>query len=150
MNTGEDAAGNPLGYLADWLDAFPKHDGAPGDGPPFPYLTPNDDGAVGGNPAFSPYLLGAPTPPAPNEAGWKDTVVMLPGTVTRIAVRYAPTTVAVGQSAPGLNQYPFDPTNTDPRKRDAAGNPGAAGYVWHCHILEHEDNEMMRPYAVRL
>ncbi len=21
-------------------------------------------------------------------------------------------------------------------------------YVWHCHILEHEDNEMMRPYAV--
>ena len=22
-------------------------------------------------------------------------------------------------------------------------------YVWHCHILEHEDNEMMRPYVVR-
>jgi FtsP/CotA-like multicopper oxidase with cupredoxin domain len=21
-------------------------------------------------------------------------------------------------------------------------------YVWHCHILEHEDNEMMRPYHV--
>lgn len=21
-------------------------------------------------------------------------------------------------------------------------------YVWHCHILEHEDNEMMRPYVV--
>ncbi|NJC89054.1 MAG: copper oxidase [Desulfuromonas sp.] len=21
-------------------------------------------------------------------------------------------------------------------------------YVWHCHILEHEDNEMMRPYMV--
>jgi spore coat protein A len=21
-------------------------------------------------------------------------------------------------------------------------------YVWHCHILEHEDNEMMRPYQV--
>ncbi len=21
-------------------------------------------------------------------------------------------------------------------------------YVWHCHILEHEDNEMMRPYFV--
>jgi len=20
--------------------------------------------------------------------------------------------------------------------------------VWHCHILEHEDNEMMRPYSV--
>ena len=21
-------------------------------------------------------------------------------------------------------------------------------YVWHCHVLEHEDNEMMRPYDV--
>jgi spore coat protein A, manganese oxidase len=28
---------------------------------------------------------------------------------------------------------------------------GFAGrYVWHCHILEHEDNEMMRPYEVRM
>jgi spore coat protein A len=26
---------------------------------------------------------------------------------------------------------------------------GYAGrYVWHCHILEHEDNEMMRPYGI--
>jgi spore coat protein A len=24
----------------------------------------------------------------------------------------------------------------------------AGRYVWHCHILEHEDNEMMRPYEV--
>ncbi len=21
-------------------------------------------------------------------------------------------------------------------------------YVWHCHILSHEDHEMMRPYQV--
>ena len=21
-------------------------------------------------------------------------------------------------------------------------------YVWHCHIVEHEDNEMMRPYRI--
>ena len=21
-------------------------------------------------------------------------------------------------------------------------------YVWHCHIVEHEDNEMMRPFRV--
>jgi spore coat protein A, manganese oxidase len=26
--------------------------------------------------------------------------------------------------------------------------PYAGRYVWHCHILEHEDNEMMRPYEV--
>lgn len=24
----------------------------------------------------------------------------------------------------------------------------AGQFVWHCHILEHEDNEMMRPYRV--
>ena len=23
-------------------------------------------------------------------------------------------------------------------------------YVWHCHIVEHEDNEMMRPYTIGL
>lgn len=22
-------------------------------------------------------------------------------------------------------------------------------FVWHCHMLEHEDNEMMRPYVMR-
>jgi spore coat protein A len=22
-------------------------------------------------------------------------------------------------------------------------------YVWHCHILSHEDHEMMRPFVVR-
>ena len=21
-------------------------------------------------------------------------------------------------------------------------------YVWHCHIVRHEDNEMMRPYRI--
>jgi spore coat protein A len=26
---------------------------------------------------------------------------------------------------------------------------GFAGrYAWHCHVLEHEANEMMRPYQV--
>ena len=24
----------------------------------------------------------------------------------------------------------------------------AGKYVWHCHMLEHEDNEMMRPYII--
>jgi spore coat protein A len=24
----------------------------------------------------------------------------------------------------------------------------AGRYVWHCHIVDHEDNEMMRPYRV--
>ena len=29
-----------------------------GQGPPNPYLTPNADGAIGGNPAIGPYLQG--------------------------------------------------------------------------------------------
>lgn len=28
---------------------------------------------------------------------------------------------------------------------DATAGPG---YVWHCHLLEHGDNEMMRPYKL--
>ncbi len=28
-----------------------------------------------------------------------------------------------------------------------AGEPGR--FVWHCHMLEHEDNEMMRPFLLR-
>ncbi|MFC7549359.1 multicopper oxidase family protein [Plantactinospora sp. GCM10030261] len=32
--------------------------------------------------------------------------------------------------------------------RIAARFDVAGRYVWHCHILEHEDNEMMRPYQV--
>ena len=35
---------------------------------------------------------------------------------------------------------------------DAAGTSstrtGGHGYVWHCHIIDHEDNEMMRPFSV--
>ncbi len=32
------------------------------------------------------------------------------------------------------------------RIRARFGTPGQ--YVWHCHIVEHEDNEMMRPYRI--
>ena len=28
-------------------------------------------------------------------------------------------------------------------------NAGGHGYVWHCHIVDHEDNEMMRPDSVQ-
>ncbi len=38
--------------------------------------------------------------------------------------------------------YP-DEITTIKAKFDLAGL-----YVWHCHIVEHEDNEMMRPYVV--
>ena len=32
------------------------------------------------------------------------------------------------------------------RLRLRFNNPGQ--FVWHCHIVEHEDNEMMRPYRI--
>lgn len=80
-----------------------------------------------------PYLSGKATLPAANEMGWKDTVRMNPGEVTTVRIRYAPQD-AVG-SASGLNQFTFDPTQ-------------GPGYVWHCHIIDHEDNEMMRPMVI--
>jgi len=83
-----------------------------------------------------PYLEGDPIPPPDNERGWKDTIQVHPGQVTRIRVRFAPQNADPVRTEPGVNLYPFDPT-TGP------------GYVWHCHILDHEDNEMMRPYRVK-
>ena len=83
-----------------------------------------------------PYLLGRPIAPEDNEAGWKDTVRMNPNQVTRILVRFAPQDTPPDKDKPGENLYPFDPGK-------------GPGYVWHCHILDHEDNEMMRPYKVK-
>jgi len=72
-------------------------------------------------------LQGSPRAPDENERGWKDTARANPGEVTRFLVRFAP----IGGGA-----FPFDPT-------------ARPGYAWHCHVLEHEDNEMMRPYTLR-
>jgi hypothetical protein len=51
---------------------------------------------------------------------------MNPGEVTTIRVRF---------TQQDGSPYPFDAT-------------AGPGYVWHCHIIDHEDNEMMRPYMV--
>jgi len=138
-----------LGYNAVYDAAFPGGGTPvyppgvymPGYGPPKPYdfyatgaNIPVRGPIFGGNPDVSPFLLGAAMPPLPSEAGWKDTVIMYPGEVTRIAVRWAPTDLPVG--TPEADAYfPFDPD-------------GGHGYVWHCHIIDHEDNEMMRPTSV--
>jgi spore coat protein A len=113
--------------------AFPGGEFIPGYGPPLDYGSGNAR-ALGGNPDIARYLQGPARPPAANEAGWKDTVVVRPGEVTRIAVRFAPTDKAVDADSADL-VYPFD--------------PDGHGYVWHCHIIDHEDNEMMRPYRVQ-
>jgi spore coat protein A len=55
---------------------------------------------------------------------FKDTVKAMPGEVTRFITR-------------------FDlPSGTSARRGQKFR------YVFHCHILEHEDNDMMRPYDV--
>lgn len=111
-------------------------------GSPLSYLsTPK----LGGNPDVTPFLLGDPIICDPNEYGWKDTIKMSPGTVTRLVVRWAPQSIPVGDVSAGQNLFMFDPTATLGVKNDGFGYPGGSGYVWHCHIIDHEDNMMMRP-----
>ncbi len=66
-----------------------------------------------------------PMPPESNERpAWKDTIKTYSGYVTRVIAK-------------------FDlPTGTVAKPGDEFR------YVWHCHVLEHEDNEMMRPYKI--
>ncbi len=81
------------------------------------------------------YLIGEPINPTASECGWKDTVIAYPGEVTRIIVPMFPNTKNPKDAKPGNNLFPFDPSEFP-------------GYVWHCHLLDHEDNEMMRPMQV--
>lgn len=123
-----------IGYTAAYEALFPEGAVIDGYGPPMDYNTLNLDGAIGGNPAVGPFLTpGTLTPALLQERGWKDTVLSYPGEVTRIVARWAPQDVAVNAVKPGQNLFPFDPTY-------------GPGYVWHCHIIDHEDSEMMRPY----
>ncbi len=67
--------------------------------------------------------------PDAGEVGWKETVRMNPGEVTTVIMKFdlAPVPFAVPPS---------------PRT-------GGNEFVWHCHILEHEEHDMMRPLLVR-
>jgi FtsP/CotA-like multicopper oxidase with cupredoxin domain len=122
---------DPKGFMAAYNLSFPGGVYIPGYGPPLSYTPSAASGnKYGGNPDITPYLLGLALPPLSFEAGWKDTVIMHPGEVSRIAVRVAPQDKAIG--APDLF-WSYQP------------NALNGAYVWHCHITDHEDNEMMRP-----
>ncbi|WP_051194247.1 multicopper oxidase family protein [Nocardia jiangxiensis] len=97
-------------------------------------------------PSAENFLAGPEQPPAAWESGWKDIVRAEGGTVTRIIVRF-----------PSAEELGFDPDATFPgRPVSDTGNDMAAahymshgqlqGYVWHCHLLDHEDHEMMLRY----
>jgi FtsP/CotA-like multicopper oxidase with cupredoxin domain len=105
-------------YLADWIAANGN--------PPFDHPTIKLP--------VEPYLLGEPEAPFPEESGWKDTVRTPAGQVTRIRIRFAIQAPLPGSTL-GVNTFPINPLN-------------GIGYIWHCHLLEHEDNEMMRPMTV--
>ncbi|MGX1162767.1 FtsP/CotA-like multicopper oxidase with cupredoxin domain [Arthrobacter sp. SLBN-100] len=75
-----------------------------------------------------PFLARRPAGAPANERGWKDTVVAMPGEVTRIVVPF-------GAAAAGGAPL-------------AIGSSFKGEYVWHCHILEHEDNDMMQRYVI--
>jgi FtsP/CotA-like multicopper oxidase with cupredoxin domain len=142
-------------YLTDWMAAFPggTFNGfnfppgiyIPGFGPPLTYNVLNSAGALGGNLNFdaTKYLqqgacAGGACPlraPEALDSGWKDTIKMFPGEITRIAARWAPQDIAANGTTAGRDPFPFDPTN-------------GPGYIEHCHILDHEDNEFMRPMLI--
>jgi len=127
-------------YFNAYSASFPGGGYLPGYGPPMDYNALNTAGAVGGNPnPFAFEIANSPRGPrrgpAAHEVGWKDTATMYPGEVTRIAVRFAPTDIPNTVTDSASLGYPFDPDD-------------GHGYVWHCHILDHEDNEMMRPTEV--
>jgi spore coat protein A, manganese oxidase len=68
----------------------------------------------------TPFSTGPMQAPDPSERGFKDTVKANPGYFTTIRAKFdLPSGV------------------TAPQK-----------YVYHCHIVEHEDNDMMRPFTV--
>jgi spore coat protein A len=78
-----------------------------------------DNGIPGGIDP-TPFATGPMEPPAPEECGFKDTVKANPGYFTCIRAKFdLPTGVTAPQT-----------------------------YVYHCHIVEHEDNDMMRPFTV--
>jgi spore coat protein A, manganese oxidase len=82
----------------------------------------------------SSFTLGPAMPPEANEIGWKETVRMNPGEVTTVIMK-------------------FDLPNLPTAAMRNAHGPRFPGkkwkeYVWHCHILEHEGHDMMRPLII--
>ena len=75
-----------------------------------------------------PNFIGPAVGPSPNEQGWKETVRMNPGECATVLMKF------------DLPTVPF----TVPK----SPRTGGYEYVWHCHILEHEEHDMMRPLVV--
>jgi len=79
--------------------------------------------------AITPTFTGPARGPAATELGWKETIQMHPGEVTTVIMKF------------DLPKVPFT-VPVSPRT-------GGHEYVWHCHILEHEEHDMMRSLVVK-
>jgi spore coat protein A, manganese oxidase len=124
----------PVGAVEDWVyvnvtgDTHPMHTHlvtfqvvgrTPFDAEAYEEAYEGSNGVPGGNDP-TPFATGPMEPPAPEERGFKDTVKANPGQFTTIRAKFdLPTDVNAPQT-----------------------------YVYHCHIVEHEDNDMMRPFTV--
>ncbi len=102
---------------------------------------------------------GAIKPPWPEEVGWKETVKMNPLEDVVVALkakvpsvpfkvlsskRLLDPTMPVGSTMGFAN---VTPTNNPVTVTNLLTNFGNE-YVWHCHLLGHEENDMMRPILV--
>jgi FtsP/CotA-like multicopper oxidase with cupredoxin domain len=108
---------------------------------------------------------GAVRLPASNEMGWKETVLMNPLEDAIVALRpIAPTNLPfklpdsirpmnaatpIGSSAGFGNIDPATGNAFVPPITNQLANYGWE-YVWHCHLLGHEENDMMRPIAFQV
>jgi spore coat protein A len=111
---------NVTKYNVDWINLQRTQLGNQSATPPWPTNYIPKELPLG------PYLIGNPSPATPSEQGWKDTILVYTDQVVTVRIQFA--------SQDG-SPLPFDATK-------------GPGYVWHCHLLEHEDNEMMRPYKL--
>ena len=94
-------------------------------------------------------------PPDPNELGWKETVRMNPGQDVIIAVRPIIPVLPfkIGESIRPLEPtMPLGATFTDINGTTVTNTMQNYGweYVWHCHLLGHEENDMMRPLVIQV
>jgi len=88
------------------------------------------------NGAFTP-TPGTLRGPELDELGWKETAKCHPGEVITVCMKF------------DMPAVPFNvPFSTRPMGAAAAQIANANEYVWHCHILEHEEHDMMRPLVV--
>jgi spore coat protein A, manganese oxidase len=117
--------------------------------------------------AANPLVSGAVIPPDPNEIGWKETVPMYPGTVARVIMKFdTEGAKIVDKNLNPITTYPKG-TKINGKRVPAKqclipgqlpiinGEPpvsprtGGYEYVWHCHILEHEEHDMMHTMVVQ-